>query len=97
MPNKPAVDAFVDRASFVQGVVDWRTKRVKSKQTNRMGPVCNAIRDAEDVFPGVGVYTISELCFIAGSSLRGVHIILVTDGSIGSRLLPLLDRDGGLG
>lgn len=65
LPPDP-VDAFTDRPRLIQGIVDWWKDRYYSKQTNRMGLVCEAIRAAEHVFPGVGVYTIAELCYMAG-------------------------------
>ena len=62
----PPVDAYEDRAGFIRAVIRWRLQRRGSQHTNRKSLVIEAIRDAEDVFPGVGVYTINELCFIAG-------------------------------
>lgn len=65
LPEPPA-NAFVNRDAFIHGIIQWRQAR--SKKSNRDLPIYEVIRGNDNVFPGVGVYTSSEILFIAGAS-----------------------------
>ncbi|KAH9948432.1 hypothetical protein B0H21DRAFT_821093 [Amylocystis lapponica] len=61
-------DAYTQYDMFVACVSQWILDRATSSQTQRFGLACDAVRNAEDVWGGVGVYTVCELFFIAGVS-----------------------------
>ncbi|KAH7906784.1 hypothetical protein BJ138DRAFT_1104858 [Hygrophoropsis aurantiaca] len=60
-------DVYEQRCTFIQRVVDWMSMRFHS-QSKRDGLFTAVIRDANTVWGGVGVYTSSELAFLAGLS-----------------------------
>ncbi|KAK7014556.1 hypothetical protein R3P38DRAFT_3000764, partial [Favolaschia claudopus] len=60
-------DFYSAEWAFFAGLATWiRTRR--SSSIDRHGLATEAIRAAGDVFPGVGVYTVIELFFLAGLS-----------------------------
>ncbi|KAK6984366.1 hypothetical protein R3P38DRAFT_3292361 [Favolaschia claudopus] len=60
-------DFYSAEWAFFAGLATWiRTRR--SSSSDRHGLAIEAIREAGDVFPGVGVYTVIELFFLAGLS-----------------------------
>ena len=63
-PHAP--DIYFDRQGFLEEVALWLRHRHESQSTNRTGSIADVLRDHEKVWPGVGVYTSSELCGRAG-------------------------------
>ena len=59
-------------------LVDWMERRVNSS-SNRDGLAIDAMREATDVWPGVGVYTSDELFYIAGVYYVLCSLILIAD------------------
>lgn len=58
-------DVYSDYAGFLQCVADW-IKRQASSRAARTKLACEAVRDANAVWGGVGVYTVCELFFLSG-------------------------------
>ncbi|KDR67116.1 hypothetical protein GALMADRAFT_161738 [Galerina marginata CBS 339.88] len=56
---------FEDYLVFLAGVANWITRRSTG---NRFGLACEAMRSAQDEWPGLGVYTVLEVFFDAGVS-----------------------------
>ncbi|KAG6914372.1 hypothetical protein DXG01_000728 [Tephrocybe rancida] len=70
IPAKKKVPAFTgdiidDYPVFLQGVVSWLSLRA---HLVRGGLATTAIRDSNEVWTGIGVYTVNELFFMAGLS-----------------------------
>lgn len=61
--DKSSVNVYSDFLRFLGIVADW-IKRDKMWGSKKQ--VCDVIRETQAVFAGVGVYTVSELLFIAG-------------------------------
>ncbi|KAF8179456.1 hypothetical protein BJ912DRAFT_929655 [Pholiota molesta] len=59
---------YDDYRSFLNGVADWIEDRRTSLGKDRQGLACEVVRGAQDVWCGVGVYTVCELFFDAGIS-----------------------------
>lgn len=57
---------YLEFSRFLQGVADWIERRW---HLSRIGLAALAIREALEVFPGVGAYTVSEILFRAGMPL----------------------------
>lgn len=58
-------DVHKDFIGFLDSVVEWISSR-RSSRKRRNGLAGKVIRDANQVWCGVGVYTSSELFFMAG-------------------------------
>ncbi|KAF8072162.1 hypothetical protein FPV67DRAFT_1779227 [Lyophyllum atratum] len=58
-------DAYYDYSAFLEGVVKWIKGRSDAPRT---GLALKAVRNTQDVWSGIGVYTASELFFDAGLS-----------------------------
>ncbi|KAJ7775308.1 hypothetical protein B0H16DRAFT_1684288 [Mycena metata] len=65
LPPPPA-DFYSPDRPFIPALVLWMQKRQNSA---RRGLACDVIRDANQVFLGIGVYTVNELFLLAGLSL----------------------------
>lgn len=76
LPPSPS-DVYTDREAFLTSVATWIQTRL-SAGTNRMQPVFHAVRDAEEAFPGSGVYTTSELSAMAGLCTPNSAVAAVT-------------------
>ena len=59
------VDVHKDYEKFLELVVSWISERAASSSWN--GLVCEVMRAANGVWFGVGVYTVCEILFMAGS------------------------------
>ncbi|THH12990.1 hypothetical protein EW146_g7184 [Bondarzewia mesenterica] len=57
-----------DYQGFLTSVAQWIQYRRSSEDTERTGLVCDVLRSHGDIWGGVGVYTASEICFLAGIS-----------------------------
>ncbi|KAH6888948.1 hypothetical protein BKA70DRAFT_1121340 [Coprinopsis sp. MPI-PUGE-AT-0042] len=60
-------DVLDDYEHFLQCVANWIELR-RTGQAKRNGLACRAVRNASEVWVGVGVYTVAEIFFIAGLS-----------------------------
>lgn len=54
-----------DISGFLHRLVAWIAQR-KSSRSKRDGLACEVVRDAPDIWPGMGVYTTVEAFFLAG-------------------------------
>jgi hypothetical protein len=59
------IDVYKDYEKFLELIVSWISERAAS--SSRGGLVCEIMRAANDVWFGVGVYTVCEILFMAGS------------------------------
>ena len=64
-------DVFHEYNQFLENVVTWmrfqyRFRKRKDGHSPRPQLACKAVRDANQVWLGVGVYTVSEIFFMAG-------------------------------
>ncbi|KXN81811.1 hypothetical protein AN958_03741 [Leucoagaricus sp. SymC.cos] len=59
----------IQYCKFLSDVARWIDKRKQKKNCLRNGLACEVIREEEEVWGGVGVYTVCELFFDAGLSL----------------------------
>lgn len=59
------VDVYKDYNRFLELIASWIGERAAS--SSRGGLVCEVMRAANDVWFGVGVYTVCEILFMAGS------------------------------
>ncbi|KAJ3551827.1 hypothetical protein NM688_g4485 [Phlebia brevispora] len=66
LPKSPPAKTFYDRNAFLANVVSWRDRRRGDSRCNRNIFIFDVLRDNGDIFPGVGVYTASELLYLAG-------------------------------
>ena len=81
--RNPSADVISQWPEFVEHVTNWIKSRRERKMTNRFGSISEAIRGDESVWGGCGVYTTSEILFIAGNlpsidthlSIRHTHIL----------------------
>ncbi|KAJ7029911.1 hypothetical protein C8F04DRAFT_1398194 [Mycena alexandri] len=62
----PPDDFYSPNWAFISTLATWIRRR---QAAERNGLACDAIRDANNVFLGIGVYTVVELFFLAGLSL----------------------------
>jgi hypothetical protein len=51
---------------FLTGVAQWVAQRAASPSSKRTGLACEVIRATQDVWCGIGVYTVCEVFFDAG-------------------------------
>ncbi|TEB24050.1 hypothetical protein FA13DRAFT_1797588 [Coprinellus micaceus] len=67
-PDLASVDVYADFGTFLEAVVQWIVRRRAT--CGRTGYVVDVLRkdEAAKVWVGVGVYTASEICYIAGIS-----------------------------
>lgn len=65
-PDLASVDVYADFGTFLEAVVQWIVRRRAT--CGRTGYVVDVLRkdEAAKVWVGVGVYTASEICYIAG-------------------------------
>jgi hypothetical protein len=61
-------DVYEDYAGFLQIVAAWIKERAKST-SKRTGLASMVVRNASEVWGGVGVYTVCELFFLASKFL----------------------------
>jgi hypothetical protein len=66
---------YDDYRSFLNGVADWIEDRRTSLGKDRQGLACEVVRGAQDVWCGVGVYTVCELFFDAGMFQQPFNIV----------------------
>ncbi|RDB17730.1 hypothetical protein Hypma_001157 [Hypsizygus marmoreus] len=66
LPQSPP-DVYTDYADFLTAVATWIQKRA-SGQNTRNGIACQVVREANETWSGIGVYTVCELFFDAGLS-----------------------------
>lgn len=52
--------------NFLETVAKWISDRANSSSTKKDSSACQAMRNANKVWGGVGVYTVSEIFFDAG-------------------------------
>ena len=62
-------------SSFLNLVANWISQRAESNSA-RLGLVCEVMRNANEVWFGVGVYTVCEVLFLAGMVTFFYHSIL---------------------
>jgi hypothetical protein len=65
----PSIPIYDDYSGFLTRVANWVEVRMSSLGSARHGLACEVVREAQDVWCGVGVYTVSELFFDAGKVL----------------------------
>ena len=74
LPDQPIRDPSVDVVSqwpeFLERVSGWIKSRRERQMTNRFVSVFEAVRGDESVWGGCGVYSTSEILFIAGDIWR---------------------------
>jgi hypothetical protein len=56
-----------DLLGFLDRLAKWIAQR-KDGRSKRDGLACEVMRDAPEIWPGVGVYTVVEAFFLAGES-----------------------------
>jgi hypothetical protein len=59
------VNLYSDYGGFLELVANWIRERLASSSA-RCSLVCEVMRDANQVWFGVGVYTVCEILFMAG-------------------------------
>ncbi|KAH9943886.1 hypothetical protein B0H21DRAFT_695074 [Amylocystis lapponica] len=62
-------DVYHEYHAFLSAVATWIDTRRLSKNTKQLGLAVNAVRGANRVFGGIGVYTIIEVFYLAGLSV----------------------------
>ncbi|TFY56017.1 hypothetical protein EVJ58_g7891 [Rhodofomes roseus] len=62
-------DVYTNFVGFLKGLVDWMENRWNNDRADMGGLAVNAIRDADTVFGGLGVYSVVEVFFLAGLSV----------------------------
>jgi hypothetical protein len=73
--SSPPIPIYDDYRSFLNGVADWIEDRRTSLGKDRQGLACEVVRGAQDVWCGVGVYTVCELFFDAGMFQQPFNIV----------------------
>jgi hypothetical protein len=87
------IDIYQDYDRFLELVARWIREQAASSP--RGGLVCQAMREANHVWFGIGVYTICEILFMAGQlHLSSFLLSLSIDHQI-TRHLSFLEGDRG--
>ncbi|KAF8987634.1 hypothetical protein BDZ89DRAFT_1152618 [Hymenopellis radicata] len=61
-------DVYAEFPEWLNAVVEWAAQRARNGDASRSRFAMYVIRDARDVWGGVGVYTVAEIFFMAGLS-----------------------------
>jgi hypothetical protein len=69
----PHCAVLEDILGFLDRLAKWIARR-KDSRSKRDGLACEVMRDAPEVWPGVGVYTITEVFFVAGKCTSQISL-----------------------
>ncbi|KAK6984303.1 hypothetical protein R3P38DRAFT_3269243 [Favolaschia claudopus] len=79
----PPPDFYSPEWSFLADLAKWIRKRVNC---DRSGLACEVMRANNETFPGIGVYTVVELFFLAGLSMQLTEAEVFTNPSRAARI-----------
>ncbi|KAK7019281.1 hypothetical protein R3P38DRAFT_2975923 [Favolaschia claudopus] len=79
----PPPDFYSPKWSFLADLAKWIRKRVNC---DRSGLACEVMRANNETFPGIGVYTVVELFFLAGLSMQLTEAEVFTNPSRTARI-----------